>query len=133
LDIRKKLENFLELLTELQNENLTVPIIVEGEKDELALRAFGFKGEIIRLHSGKSILNLCEEISREYSEVIIFTDWDKRGVRFYNKLRKLLMANGIKYNDKFWKIFRNICSKDIQDVEDLPKYVENLKKQVEKN
>jgi len=34
LDLRKKLEIFLEILIELKTENLTVPIIVEGEKDE---------------------------------------------------------------------------------------------------
>jgi 5S rRNA maturation endonuclease (ribonuclease M5) len=133
LDYKRKLENFIELLSELQTDNITIPIIIEGEKDERALRALGFKGEIIKLHSGKSILNLCEEISKTNREIILLTDWDKRGIRFYEKLRKLLKANEIKYYDKYWKIFRKNLSKDIHNVEDLPRYFDNLKKLAEEN
>jgi 5S rRNA maturation endonuclease (ribonuclease M5) len=133
LNYKKKLENFIELIKELQTENLTKPILIEGEKDERALRALGFKGKIIRLHSGKSILNLCEGISKDHSEIILLTDWDKRGIRFYEKLRKLMKSNEIKYYDKYWKIFRNKLSKDIHNVEELPKYVENLKRLAEEN
>jgi 5S rRNA maturation endonuclease (ribonuclease M5) len=126
LNIRKKLENLTELLTELQNDNLEIPVIVEGEMDEAALRSLGLRGKIVRLHSGKSILNLCEDLAKEHDLLILLTDWDKRGVRFYKSLKKLITANDMKYNDKYWIKLRNLCSKDIQVIEDLKKYMDNL-------
>ncbi len=126
MNIRKKFENLTELLTELQNDNLRIPIIVEGEMDEVALRSLGLKGKIVRLHSGKSILNLCEDLSKDYDLLILLTDWDKRGVRFYKSLKKLITANDMKYNDKYWIKLRNFCGKDIQTIEDLKKYMDNL-------
>ena len=124
----KKLEVIDEILTQLRDQNQTSPIIVEGEMDEASLRKLGVDGKIFRLHTGKSILNFCEDISRSHKEVIILTDWDKRGIKYFKLLKKLLTANEVKYIDQFWKKLKASCGKDIQTVEVLFKYIVNLEK-----
>jgi len=48
----RKTKKFLEELSQI---NESVPIIVEGFRDVQALRALGIHGEIVKLHSGRSI------------------------------------------------------------------------------
>ena len=126
MNASQKLEQLQTILDELNEQNETVPIIVEGEMDEKALRALGVKGKIYRLHTGKSILNFCEELSREYQEVIILTDWDKRGRKYYVTLKKLLTANEVKYIDSFWLKFKRNFGNEIQKVEELVNYILHL-------
>jgi 5S rRNA maturation endonuclease (ribonuclease M5) len=51
MDDLQILEQLDELLSELREENKTVPIIVEGEKDIIALRKLEMTGEIIRFNT----------------------------------------------------------------------------------
>ena len=55
-ELNKKLD---ELFEELRNANKTIPIIVEGKNDEVALRKLGISGKIFKLNTGSSILNFC--------------------------------------------------------------------------
>ena len=126
MNASQKLEQLKTLVDELDEQNMTVPIIVEGEMDEKALRFLEIKGKILRLHTGKSILNFCEELSREYNEVIILTDWDKRGRKYYGILKKFLTANDVKYIDSFWLKFKRNFGNEIQKVEELVSYVTHL-------
>lgn len=100
---RKKYENLLERIEELRELSLDVPIIVEGKKDEGALRAIGVKGEIFRISTGMPLFKFCENISDRYSEVIILTDLDKEGERIFRKLKNYLLHKGVKINETFRK------------------------------
>ena len=55
MDYEQKLEELEETLIELREENKTVPIIVEGDKDIAALRRLEVTGEIIRFNKGQSV------------------------------------------------------------------------------
>ena len=60
-------EVYSELVATIQDlveANMTVPVIVEGERDEKSLRELGLSGEIVRLNSGMAIFNLAESIGR---------------------------------------------------------------------
>ncbi len=127
MNTRQKLEQLQEILGELAEQNESVPIIVEGVMDEKALRALDIGGKILRLHSGKSILNFCEELSREYDEVIILTDWDKRGKKYFKSLKKFLTSNEVKYIDHFWLNLKKRFGKEIQYVEELATYISHLR------
>jgi 5S rRNA maturation endonuclease (ribonuclease M5) len=116
-------ERIEELFEELCLFNETLPIIVEGKKDELALRKIGANGEIIKLNTGQSILNFCEELSRKYSEVIILTDWDSKGAQLFTKLIQNFKFNSVKTVKKFWRDFKRFCSKEVREVEYLTKFL----------
>ena len=116
---------FEQLLSELIEMNKSVPVIVEGDRDEQGLRTLGLKGDILKLNIGLSIFNFCENIT-EYKEVIILTDWDKKGNELRGKLKHDLNANSIKFNDSFWLGFRHLCGREIKEVEHLHIFKKNL-------
>jgi len=125
---REHLLEILEhLISELKEANLENPVIVEGEHDEKSLRAIGLKGEILKLNVGLSIINFCEKLNK-YPEVIILTDWDRKGKELRDKLKHGLSANGIKSNDSYWLGLRHLCGREIKEIEYLHTFLKNLKK-----
>lgn len=90
------LENLIE---ELRNSKS--PIIVEGKKDEKALRSLG----ITNIHpiSRKPIQKFAEEIALKYKEVIILTDIDKEGKKLLARLLEAFDRLGIKVNRNILK------------------------------
>ena len=52
MDYRETLDEFTKLLDELNHENQTIPIIVEGLHDKNALKKLGITGTIIPLNKG---------------------------------------------------------------------------------
>ncbi|MFQ5887365.1 MAG: toprim domain-containing protein [Candidatus Hydrothermarchaeales archaeon] len=114
---RSKYENLLERIEKLRALSVDVPIIVEGKKDESALRAIGVKGKIFRISTGVPLFKFCEDISDRYPEVIILTDLDKEGERLFKKLKNYLLHKGVKINETFRK---DILSKlETYEVESL--------------
>jgi 5S rRNA maturation endonuclease (ribonuclease M5) len=124
-------EKLVELLADLVEANRTAPVIVEGERDEKALREVGLTGEIVRLNSGIPVFNLAEGIARRHREAVILTDWDHRGGRLCQLLREAFEANQVRFDIDLRARMTTLCRKDIKDVESLPGYVERLSRQVE--
>ena len=120
--LQKQIE---EVFEELLLANETYPIIVEGKNDEVTLRKLGASGEIIRLNIGLSILNFCEEIARNYDEVILLPDWDNKGQQIFAKLKQDFKYNNVKTIKKFWRDLKRFCSKEVQEVEFLTKFLSN--------
>lgn len=121
------LEILQQIITELITVNEKIPVIVEGESDEKSLRNLGLKGSIPRLNIGIPIFNFCEGLTG-YNEVIILTDWDRKGKELRTKLKTALSANGIKANDYYWLGLKHLCSREIKEIEHLDKFIERLKK-----
>ncbi len=128
---RERLDDFQRLVEELIEENRDVPIIVEGRKDRMALKALGLGGRIYTINHGMPLFNFCEEISRKHQRVIILTDWDSRGGRIAKILREAFAANGVKYGDEARTRLARICKKEVKDIESLPKFLEGLKRRIE--
>ena len=124
MDYKKSLEELEKLLLELQEENKSIPIIVEGDKDMEALRKLNVKGKILSTNTGRSLADLCDRIAEEYKDIIILTDWDKRGGRLCHTIRKNLEGRvncNIKYREL---IARHVM---IRTVEGLPSWIETMK------
>jgi len=119
-DLQNKIE---EVFEELINANESIPIIVEGKNDEFALRKLGVRGLILRLNTGQSILNFCEDVARTYNEVILLTDWDRKGKQLFNKLKKNFKFTRVKIIVNFWSDLKKYCSKEILEVEYLTKFL----------
>lgn len=123
---KERWEKIIEIIINLKELNNQIPIIVEGEKDEETLRELGFKGKIIKINVGISLFNLCEKISKEFSHVIILTDWDRQGGKLCRLLTEKLVANSVKYDIKNRADLSRFCKKEIKDVEGLRMYKSKL-------
>ena len=103
-------------LQELSAVNESVPIIVEGFHDVQALRALGIRGDIVKVHSGRSIQQFCEDYSSAYDEAVILTDWDSRGNQLFTLLTRFLEADWERYNH-FRETLRDLAGGSFHEVE----------------
>lgn len=127
MDYKKSLQILVEAIQDLDKINKTVPIVVEGENDIIALNTLGIHGKIIPLNSGLSILNLCDTIAKKWNEIIILTDWDRQGGRLCKRIIDNLQGR-TSCNTDFRKIFAK--NSMVKDLEGLPSYIDNLKKKI---
>ncbi len=111
----RKARKFLEDLS-LTNES--VPIIVEGFRDVKALRALGMQGVIVKVHTGRSIQQFCEEFSEHHGEAVILTDWDNRGNQIFHLLTRFMDANWERYSH-FRETLRELAGGSFQQVEQM--------------
>jgi len=128
MDDLQRLEELDELLSDLREENTTVPIIVEGEKDITALRRLDMTGEIIQFNTGQSVPDFCEGIAQKYQKIILLTDWDWRGGRLGSSIKKHL-ENRVACNMSYRQMFAHRCT--CRTVEGIPSWMETLRKKVQ--
>ena len=105
-EIALKVREFIE---SLNNEcKAGAIVIVEGRKDEIALREIGFKGEILVYHNFKGIINFVDYVSRKRRKVILLLDRDRNGRSLTSKILKkldiLCPHDSLYYKKKFVKI-----------------------------
>ncbi|WP_148882568.1 toprim domain-containing protein [Thermococcus aciditolerans] len=108
-------KRFLELIDKLRE--FEGALIVEGLRDEVALRNLGVRAEIIRL----SRLPLTEValIASSYKEVMILTDFDRTGEELARKLLRYLEGYPCRVDAETRRELRRIAKKDIKGIEDL--------------
>lgn len=130
MDYKKSFEYLEKALSELREENKSIPIIVEGEKDREALQKLEFNGRIISVNAGISLTDFCDRLAREYKEIIILTDWDKRGGYLCHTIKKNLEGR-VDCNTNF----REIIAKNamIRTVEALPSWISTMIEKITKN
>jgi len=127
MDYNKSLETLEKVLEELKEENKTVPILVEGEKDIAALRKLGINGVILRVNTGRSLPSFCDQIAHEYTDVILLMDWDRRGGYICHTIRKNLEGR-VLCNLKYREIIAKHAM--IRTLEGLPSWIETMKKKL---
>ncbi len=119
LDI-EEIEYIRRVFDDLLFINKSVPVIVEGKRDRIALKRLGLKGRIIQLHRGQNIYEFCEDILKKYEKVILLIDWDKRGEQLYQKVTDLLKGHFEEYSI-FRETLIRLFGKEIKEVEEIPK------------
>jgi 5S rRNA maturation endonuclease (ribonuclease M5) len=126
----EKLSNLLEKL--VMSAAKGIPVVVEGQKDVVALRQLNVEGIIISSKaSGKSFLDALTEIEQlKVREVILLLDFDRRGVEWTHRLKQHLEKTKIKPNLNFWNELYGLVGRDIKDIEGLPGYLETLNKRI---
>jgi 5S rRNA maturation endonuclease (ribonuclease M5) len=131
LSIRRPSEQRLieveEALEELREKNKTIPIVVEGIRDKESLRKLEVKGRIIVVNKGKSLSDFCDQLSMKYSEIILLTDWDRRGGRICSMIMERL-AGRIRCDTEIRRRFARHAA--IKEVEGLPSWMESMKEKV---
>ena len=128
MDDQEVFEELEELLTELREENKTIPIIVEGEKDITALRKLELTGEILRFNTGQSIPDFCDTIAQKHRKIILLTDWDWRGGRLGSTIKKHL-ENRVECNMRYRQMFAQHCM--CRTVEGIPSWLQTLQKKIQ--
>ena len=122
-----KMEETERLLQELRSQSEAgVPIIVEGRRDEAALRKLGVSGEIQCLKArGESRHDFLERLNGN-NEAILLTDFDREGKELETWLYRELSQRGIRSDLKLWHRIRSLARTDVHAVEELPSFVRAL-------
>ena len=127
--LKEKQEKIQKIITKMLEESAKgKPIIVEGKKDESALRELGICGKVVTVKTGgKSFLEAAEEIEMlSPREVILFLDFDRRGEEGTKRLKQNLERVKIKANTRLWFDLKAIAGREIQCIESLNAYLETL-------
>lgn len=101
-------------------------IIVEGKRDERSLLELGIKGDIA-LATHFPLLSFAENVSEKGKEVVILTDWDKKGEELARRLSVYLRSMDAYPNDRLRRKLGLLVKKEIKSVEELSKYVKKLR------
>jgi len=117
-------EGLVELLEKLRERSFESPVVVEGRRDEEALRRLGVKGEIVKVKAGWALYELCEELGRHCSEVILMTDTDREGEKLARELNRRLSQAGVRVNAEFRKKLLSML--DTNEVENLDRRFEKV-------
>jgi 5S rRNA maturation endonuclease (ribonuclease M5) len=123
MDYKNCLEEIQKALMDLQEENKNITILVEGEKDIEALHKLGIQGKIISVNTGNSIINFCDKIAQEYDDIIILTDWDRKGGFLCHTIKKNLEGR-VNCNTKYREFFAKHTT--IKTIEGLPSWIETI-------
>jgi 5S rRNA maturation endonuclease (ribonuclease M5) len=130
-EIRQKKTYDLEALEELiimliEASRQGAAIIVEGRRDEMALRSLGVVGPVI-MASRRPALHLAEEVAQGYSEIILLTDWDRKGDEMAITIEQHLRCTSSRTDLEIRSRLKKLVKKEIKDVESLGIYVERMR------
>ncbi|HEY9399340.1 MAG TPA: toprim domain-containing protein [Nitrososphaeraceae archaeon] len=118
--IALKIQEFVESLNHECKAGAIV--IVEGKKDEVALKQVGFLGEILVYNNFKGIINFVDYVTRKGRKVILLLDRDRKGRTLTSKILKkldiLCPHDSLYYKKKFVKITHG----KIMCIENLSKF-----------
>ncbi|MFH0903561.1 MAG: toprim domain-containing protein [Methanobacteriota archaeon] len=123
----ERLEKLEELILELMNLSDTgVIIVVEGRKDVESLRSLGVNG-VIKLSSQQPLLDFTEKLSRSGKDIVLLTDWDRKGGMVARKIIDYLHAYSIIPNMDIRARIGFLVKKRIKDIESLNRYIRKLR------
>jgi 2,5-diamino-6-(ribosylamino)-4(3H)-pyrimidinone 5'-phosphate reductase len=91
--LKEKAEKIQQILEQLAEEAKDgKPVVVEGLKDEQALKSLGIIGKIVFVKKGlKTIIDVVSEVeSMNSKEVILMLDFDKEGRELTEKLKNYM-------------------------------------------
>lgn len=103
-------------------------VIVEGRRDLQALRALGLPGPVI-MASRRPALELAEEAARSYPQIILLTDWDRKGDEMCKTIELHLRSVGSRPDREIRSRLGKLVKKEIKDVESLSRYTEKMREQ----
>ncbi|HOV51806.1 MAG: hypothetical protein A4E44_01504 [Methanosaeta sp. PtaB.Bin018] len=132
-DVRQRgtydLEALEELIASLHEASCEgAAIIVEGRRDEMALRSLGLPGPVI-MASRRSALDLAEDAARNFPRIVLLTDWDEKGDEMAKKIEMHLRSAGLKPDIEIRSRIAKLVRKEIKDVQSLSQYAERMRAQ----
>ena len=119
-----------EILDRIQSMSSDHVILVEGKNDRRSLLDLNLSLDTIEVQRDGGPLRAAEMVYESGKKAIILTDWDDRGDRLAKDLSEQLSALCISYDTNIRKDLRDICIKDIKDVESLHSLYVRLERNV---
>jgi|YelNatPaOPRAMG01_1025707.scaffolds.fasta_scaffold22252_2 5S rRNA maturation endonuclease (ribonuclease M5) len=98
-------------------------IVVEGLRDEEALRSLGFSGTFFLLCRGRGLQRLLT-VAQAFKKTIVLTDLDRKGGVLAAKVVATLQSKNIRVDLFFRKELRSIMRGKIRSIQDLKKFEE---------
>lgn len=96
-------------------------LVVEGPKDELALKRLGVRGEWFKLSQAGfgGLLTAAEKRSR----VILLLDYDRKGRYMFARALRMLQSKGISSDSHFRTQIRSATKGEVKHIEDMEMYL----------
>lgn len=107
----------------IEENNAGSVILIEGKRDEKALRILGFEGPIEKLNRGWSVEKVVAYLNSNYESCIILMDWDRTGGRLQKKIIDSMTGMEIKISDELRKVLSKAMKPDTRCVEELPSFL----------
>ncbi|TQS77764.1 toprim domain-containing protein [Candidatus Methanarcanum hacksteinii] len=126
----ERLRRLDEILDRIQSMSSDHVILVEGKNDRRSLLDLNLSLDTIEVQRDGGPLRAAEMVYESGKKAIILTDWDDRGDRLAKDLSEQLSALCISYDMNIRKDLRDICIKDIKDVESLHSLYVRLERNV---
>ena len=126
----ERLRRLDEILDRIQSMSSDHVILVEGKNDRRSLLDLNLSLDTIEVQRDGGPLRAAEMVYESGKKAIILTDWDDRGDRLAKDLSEQLSALCISYDMNIRKDLRDICIKDIKDVERLHSLYGRLERNV---
>ena len=124
----ERLEALEGILDELEDLSETHIALIEGNKDRRSLDNLGLCNlRSIEVQREGGPLKAAERLYEMRMPAVILTDWDDRGNRIEKELREQLDSLCIEYDTDIRSRLRDVCIKDIKDVESLDSLYGRLK------
>lgn len=95
-------------------------------EDVESLRSLGIKGDI-KLSSQQPLLDFTEGLSGCGKDIVLLTDWDRKGGMVARKIKDYLHAYGIMPNTDIRARIGFLVKKRIKDIESLSRYIGKLR------
>ena len=116
------------------------PVVVEGIKDERALRVLGFSGTIEKVNRGWDRSRLVAYLHGTYGTrnifdrgppLILLMDWDRTGGRIQTNLRDRLMALDVPVDEDLRRVLLRVMKPEGRTVESLAPHAKSLAPMIE--
>lgn len=114
MSIEEDVDNTLDILTRLKEEEGV--ILVEGQKDIDSLVNLGINNKIIAV-SQNNIFSVIDSIFDK--EVIVLTDFDKKGTYLFKRYVKELQSSGKKVITIYYRDLKKYLKKYITGIEQI--------------
>ena len=104
-----------------------IPVLIEGQKDEKALKELGVNGNFIKVSgSGLKLFEIAEIAAQSAPRVIILTDFDRKGNELAKRLSEDIQSLGSHPDLRLRRIIMGITRRYIKDIQSLPRHMEQL-------
>ena len=125
---QKRLELFEAIIEEIiEHARSGAVIVVEGKRDIIALKKLGIAGHI-ETSTHQPLLIFAESLAKGTTQIIILTDWDRRGDILADKITTYLQNIGIAPDLDIRRRISSLVKREVKDVESLYTYMVKLKK-----
>ncbi|MGC8556316.1 MAG: hypothetical protein ACP5NG_04870, partial [Conexivisphaera sp.] len=96
-----------------------------GRRDELALRAAGYSGPLLKVKAlGPRAGSVGEVVASGYRRAIILVDFDREGRKLARAIGRELAFYGVEVNSRFRESFFEAFYGEVREVEALRRFAE---------